>query len=288
MLATLLRQVRARLLHRDGFDHYVTTAPSAQNAVDIFRGQWSSLLPDSLGVEQSGRVALFRDARISWMDELIGGVAGKKILELGPLEGGHTWMLQQLGAESILAIEANTRAFLRCLIVKELLGMHNARFMCGDFLEFLRQNGESFPLCLASGVLYHMQNPAQLIALLARRCSGHLFIWSHYYDPALVASRPEVADHFSGSMPREHEGFVHTLHRYKYKNATHWGGFCGAGREESCWMTREDLLRCLVHFGFEVQAIGFDDPNHPNGPALAIVAKRTDFRPGTNPDTPKL
>ncbi len=35
------------------------------------------------------------------------------ILELGPLEGAHTYQLR------ILAIEANAEAFLKCLVVKE-------------------------------------------------------------------------------------------------------------------------------------------------------------------------
>lgn len=274
MWSALLRRVRSHLFTGGGFDHYVTTAPSAQNAVDIFRGQWSSVLPDVLGVESSGRWAVFQDARIGWMVETMGGVAGKRILELGPLEGGHTWMLERSGAGSILSIEANTRAFLRCLVVKELLGMQKARFVCGDFLEFLRRNEDTFPICMASGVLYHMQNPAELIALLARHCSEYLFIWSHYYDRALVARRPEVARHFSDATASEHEGFRHTLYRYKYKDAVQWSGFCGAGRQESCWMSRQDLLGCLTFFGFEVTAIGFDDPDHPNGPALAVVAKR--------------
>jgi hypothetical protein len=45
-------------------DRYVTSAPSAQNALDIFAGSWVSKLPASLAELQTGRVPLFEDARI--------------------------------------------------------------------------------------------------------------------------------------------------------------------------------------------------------------------------------
>ena len=53
------------------------------------------------------------------------------MLELGPLEGAHTYMLDRAGASEVVAIEGNTRAFLKCLITKELLSMPSARFLVG-------------------------------------------------------------------------------------------------------------------------------------------------------------
>jgi hypothetical protein len=63
------------------------------------------------------------------------GVRGRlddmSLLELGPLEGAHTYQLEKLGAKSILAIEANVEAFLKCLITKEITGLQVAKFMLG-------------------------------------------------------------------------------------------------------------------------------------------------------------
>ena len=56
-------------------DSYATGAPSAQAAVDIFKGEWSSALPADLGVE-AGTVGLFEDARITWVLERLGSVEG--------------------------------------------------------------------------------------------------------------------------------------------------------------------------------------------------------------------
>ena len=72
----------------------------------------------------AGQVPLFNDDRISWFAEQINSNFEEfSVLELGPLEGGHSYMFEQLGAKEITAIEANSRAFLKCLIIEELLNL---------------------------------------------------------------------------------------------------------------------------------------------------------------------
>ena len=98
-------------------DAYAVTPPSAQNALDIFQGEWTSRFPASCGLT-AGEIPSFEDMRVLWAIQESGGVEGQSVLELGPLEGGHSFMLQEYGkAASITAIEANTRAYLKCLIV---------------------------------------------------------------------------------------------------------------------------------------------------------------------------
>src|SRR5262245_46615088 len=117
-----LRRLLARVDPRSRrlLDTYVRTAPDPQNALDIFREEWASKLPPPLDRCQAGPHLLFDDARIRWLDKEAGGVQGRTALELGPLEGGHAYMLEQLGASDVTAVEGNTRAFLKCLVVKEL------------------------------------------------------------------------------------------------------------------------------------------------------------------------
>jgi len=119
-----------------------------------------------------------------------------------------------------------------------------------------------------------MQNPAELIALLAKRCTQHLFLWTHYYDRAIISASQVHAPRFNYSQPAEYEGFQHTLYRQEYQKALDWGGFCGGSAAISNWLSRDDLIRCLRHFGFCDLRFNFDFPSHPNGPALAIIATR--------------
>lgn len=255
-------------------EQYVTSAPCPQNALDIFRGEWSSRLPAPLDGLTAGAALLFDDPRIKWALERIGGCAGRKIIELGPLEAGHTYMLENAGADKIISIESNTHAYLKCLIVKELLKISRASFLCGDFVAFLRESTEQFDLGIASGVLYHMINPVELIALLSMRCDKHMFFWTHYYDPEVIGNNPVLTRKFSAEENSEYQGFDHKLYRYEYQDALGWGGFCGGNAHYSHWMTREDILRCIRNFGFNSIEIEFDAPDHPNGPSFAILANR--------------
>lgn len=254
-------------------DVYVATAPSAQNAVDIFTGEWSSQLPAPLTHVQTGPLQLFDDARIHWAIQALGGVEGCSVLELGPLEAGHTYMLEQAGAASVLAIEANTRAYLKCLVVKELLELQKARFLCGDFMEYLRAGPPRFDVCVASGVLYHMRNPAELIQRIAQ-ITDRVFIWTHYYDAQRIQNNPQLAPKFSEPVAQNHAGFAHQLYRQDYLAALDLKNFCGAGSHYTNWLTRADLLACLEHFGLGNIQIDFEQPDHVHGPALALVASR--------------
>ncbi|EWM12536.1 bifunctional 2-polyprenyl-6-hydroxyphenol methylase/3-demethylubiquinol 3-O-methyltransferase UbiG [Kutzneria sp. 744] len=251
-------------------DEYVTSAPSAQNAVDVFAGEWSSQVP---GVS-AGPIPLFADDRVEWALDQLGGVTGASVLELGPLEGGHTHMLSRAGASSVLAIESQTRAYLKCLIAKELLGMPAARFVLGDFMAYLRDNADRFDLVFASGVLYHMRNPVETIALTAR-AGSRLFLWTHYYDEEIVRSSELLSPRFTTAETSSHEGLEHTLHRFEYESALQLKGFCGGSAPHSNWLSRNDLLAALAHFGWQVKAVSFDTADHPHGPALALVATKS-------------
>jgi hypothetical protein len=245
-------------------DQYELSAPSRQNAVDIFAGEWSSELPDQ--ELHAGSISLFDDYRIKWFAEHLGGFENKTVLELGPLEAGHTYMLERLGAASILSIEASQRAFLKCLITKELFDLRRARFLCGDFVEYLRTHDKQFSVCLASGVLYHAASPVEVIALLAKT-TDQVCVWTHYYDPE--------STQLPSSEEAEYGGFVHTLHYHPYnKGELQWSGFCGGCRPYSNWLSRGDILNGFRHFGLTEITIGIEEPDHQNGPAFTLVASR--------------
>jgi hypothetical protein len=255
-------------------DQYTACGPNVQNTIDLFKGEWSSQFPDRLEI-QAGAAKLFEDLRIHWAAEQIGGFQGKTVLELGPLEAGHTYMMEQLGAASITSIEANSRSFLKCLLVKETLKLNRSHFIYSDCIEFLKSNSSRFDVCIASGILYHMVNPVELIALAAQ-VSQQLFVWTHYYDPEIIASEPRFAVKFPSSEKREYGGFQHTLHRYEYQAALGWSGFCGGSAQYSQWMSRDEIIACCRHFGFDEIRISFDQPDHPNGPCFAFVALKQD------------
>jgi hypothetical protein len=250
---------------------YVGAAPSEQNALDIFKGRWFSQLP--LTATRAGYVRLFEDPRIAWAVSEFGGLDGKTLLELGPLEGAHSYMLERAGAASIVSIEANPEAFLKCLVVKETLGLARTHFLCGDFVKYLRASPPRFDAVVGCGVLYHMSNPVELIALLSR-ITERLFLWTHYYDAHIIKANRKLASMFTGEHAGEYDGFRHTLLRYEYWGSFGAQRFCGGPRPYAHWMRREDILACLRHFGYTQIASSFEEPGHVDGPAFALVARK--------------
>ncbi len=253
-------------------DSYVKSAPTSQNALDIFKGEWASRFPGNVSLV-AGTVPLFEDNRVAWAIEKFNGVQSKHILEFGPLEAGHTYMLEKNGADSITAVEANSRAYLKSLIVKEVMGLQKAHFLYGDCVEYLRTNTKKFDVCLASGILYHMANPVELISLIAK-ASDQVFIWTHYYNGDIIHSQPHLSPKFPGEATSEHEGFKYTGYRQEYQVALDYAGFCGGSSAFSHWLNREDILSCLKYFGLTEIQVNFEQLDHPNGPCFALVAMR--------------
>jgi hypothetical protein len=68
----------------------VTSAPSSQKAIDIFTG-----------AVQAGSLPLFSDSRIRRFVEQVGNMRNFRVLELGPLEGAHSAMLEWFGASEV-------------------------------------------------------------------------------------------------------------------------------------------------------------------------------------------
>lgn len=248
-------------------DVYVTDPPAPENPFHIFDGEWSSDIP-GFGL---GGAKLFDDHRIKWIGERCGGFAGKRILELGPWEGGHTYMMATAGAAHITSIESNTRAFLKCLVVKNALNFE-ADFRLGDFRPFLATFRETYDIALASGVLYHMTDPVQLLTDLARVAPA-LGIWTHYYDEEVIGARPDLKEKFS-DVPRVQNVGSRKVVMYQqhYLKALDWAGFCGGSAPGSYWLTKDSLLGVLEDLGLSVE-IGFDKKSNPNGPCMLLFAK---------------
>lgn len=253
------------------FEQYEDRFPTNQNAIDAVPG-WSTSLPPSYGVV-AGQIETFHDIRVEWTGECFGSLEGKSVLELGPLEAGHSMHLERLGA-TVTAIEANKLAYLRCLVAKEIVGLKRVRFLLGDFIKWLEVTDETYDLILASGVLYHMHEPLHLLELAAAR-SEALYLWTHYVsdavmpigDPrrAVLAQHPRIVD-FHGVPAR--------LYRRTYAKAEANLSFNGGMADDHSWMHRDDILSCLAALGYADIRVAHDAPDHQNGPSFSVFARK--------------
>lgn len=255
-------------------DTYIKKKPDRQNMLDLFSGEWSSKMPQGSGlITQPGNALLFDDIRVKWAAEVFGGFKDLTILELGPLEAGHSYMLHHMGAKKVTSIEANSRCFLKCLCIKEIFNLNNVEFKLGDFVPFIKDNSDRYDAVIASGVLYHMFDPIDLIESLSK-LTNKIFIWTHYYDEGIIKNNPNLSHKFGTIEQVERNGIAYEWVEQSYKDALKWAGFCGGSAPTSRWLTRDSLIKLLNSVGFSEIAIEFDDPTHPHGPSLAICAQK--------------
>src|SRR5713101_1615996 len=94
------------------------------------RGPWiTHFLID--GVESGGQFRALDDPRIDQFFEHFPNVG--TILELGSLEGGHTFVLaRRPGVERVLALEARVSNIAKARFVQKLLQIDNAQFVEAD------------------------------------------------------------------------------------------------------------------------------------------------------------
>lgn len=255
----------------DRFDSYARGIVGAQATVDIFKGIWSSELPAQLGVIAGG-AKLFDDPRLHWMLARLGSIAGWRVLELGPLEGGHSYMLQAAGAEQVLALDACAMSYLKCLVVKDLCKLSRVDFRYGDFMAFMASDTASYDLIVASGVLYHQRDPIACIERMAAR-SDKVFLWTHYYADDIHSDHLR-ADMFVHAPAIPRDGFNCDLFRLDYATYLPDTKYRGGVDDHVHWMRREDILACLRHYGYTDIEVAFDQTEHPFGPNFALLAKR--------------
>ena len=225
-------------------------SPADQNAIDIFRGRWAGMIEEVHPGVVSGQMRLFsvEDNRPILAAQNLGYVPGSlqgmRVLELGPLEGAHTYQLSGLGAESVLAIEASSEAYLKCLIVKELLGIPRCRFLFGDCTKYLNSTPGPFDMIFCSGILYHMQDPFELIQAISKN-TDRVFIYTHYYNS--LAPFETVRKEYA--VVRDNLNLTYYERDYGDKNSGH---FLGGNKPTAAWLSREDIERIFLHFGFDL------------------------------------
>ena len=155
-------------------------------------------------------------------------------------------------------------------MIKELFNLP-ARFLFGDFNGFLQQTPQRYDWVLASGVLYHTQEPVELLERIART-TDNLMVWTMYYDAAVVEASEELRAHFDPEpVHATFRGADIEMYRYNYLEAL-MARLQRRPCASSMWLTKESLLGALNKLGYKV-TVGHDGQT-PNGASLALVASR--------------
>jgi hypothetical protein len=177
----------------------------------------------------------------------------KTILELGSLEGAHTFILaQHPGVERVVALEGREANLRKARFVQELLQIPNVEFAQANLEHADLTRLGNFDAIFCCGLLYHLPEPWRLI----EQCPSiapFLFIWTQY------AAENEAQDVGHGMRGKTHiEGGPDEPLSGMSATAT--------------WLTLNSLRDLLTRSGYRKVEVIYDDPGHPNGPAVTIGA----------------
>ncbi len=207
------------------------------------------------GKKYGGSVSFDDDTRIRFFFDIFPDV--KSVLELGCLEGGHTFQLVKKPGISVLGIEGREYNIDKANYIKELLQIQNARFICADLENTSLSTFGKFDAVFCSGILYHLPNPWNLIHEISK-ITEKVFIWTHY------ATEEQGILQIHG-----YRGFW-----YKEFGLKMWGlkkPLKGLSKK-SFWMTKNSLISLLIKNGFNNLKVLEDDVNHKNGAAITLGA----------------
>jgi hypothetical protein len=252
---------------------FATRAPDRSNALNIYKGSWK------FGYDRMSyaeiRANILRDPRPQWCAEVYPDFHRLRIVELGPADGYNTAGLEFAGARNVTAIEGNVDAFLRCLILKNYLGLQ-AEFILGDFVEYFEEEKAQADLVYASGMLYHLQNPLKFLYNVSK-LAPHLYLWTHFYEAAEASRIENEKQSFASREQRQATvgNATATYYRRDY-NIDHVSaaGYIGGLHQFANWISRNDLFAALEAYGYRIKRV-VDDPAGPGiMPAVNILASQ--------------
>ena len=169
------------------------------------------------------------------------GVAGKRIVDLGCLEGGYAVALARDGFDT-LGIDVRESNIENCRYVKKSTNLSNLEFACDD-VRNLEKYG-TFDAIFCCGILYHLDKPREFTELMSRACRKVLIIDTH-----VAAEQPNRT--FSLSDITQNEGlngrWFSEFANQRQRKADRWSSWDNA---KSFWPMKRDLVEVMRQLGF--------------------------------------
>ena len=224
-------------------------------------GPWQSQF-EVEGEKLGGPYAFTVDPRIVRLAAAL-PLAGKRVLELGCLEGGHSLALSRLGPSELVAVDGRAANHSRACVIKNLFALDRVRFVFDDVRQVTPERYGSFDVVVAMGVLYHLPDPHVLVANLAR-LADVVYMSTHYANDK------------------------HPRHSPDGELDTPWGRFRGkpyheyglsdplSGLEnQSFWLRQDDLLEMCRRAGFtQVEVMAQDDDPQESSSWIELLLRK--------------
>ena len=190
------------------------------------------------------------DIRTQLVVDACGGtLEGRTVVDLGCLEGGFTLAFAQRGAVRALGIEARELSAQRCELARTLLRIDNAEFVVADVKDELVRH-DPFDVVFATGILYHVADPAGFLRTMRSACGHVALIDTHVartdaatHDCSPMVTRESHGSTYRGRMFPEYPPDVSD----DAKEAMAWAAYSDA---DAFWPLEDDLVRMIHDAGF--------------------------------------
>jgi SAM-dependent methyltransferase len=188
-------------------------------------------------------------------------LAGKRVVDLGCLEGGFSLAMAQLGA-TVLGVDARESNLDKATLLRDHFAMSNLDFVQADVKEFTRERFGTFDVILALGILYHLESPVRWLRQIAEATRSALIVDTHLapHDAnGLAAIAPNLLP--LGGLETRIDGGIEVTGRWfaepraSRRAAEPWAAF---SNDRSFWLTKESLVRAINAVGFSVVLEQYD------------------------------
>ncbi len=187
-------------------------------------------------------------------------ITGHSVLDLGCKEGYNSLDFCDLGATRVLGVEARESFVNEAQKAKAGGAYPQAEFILGDARTIDEAGLGSFDICLCSGLLYHMQDPVDLLARIGK-ISRHLVLETHVALPIWLD--PFVGGKYRCNLrrkvvTRQCSGSRYQGRRNIFPASVDMGTTSGSvDSHETFWLTIDSLKKALKNAGFEISAFYF-------------------------------
>jgi hypothetical protein len=182
-------------------------------------------------------------------------LAGKRVIEFGPMEGAQTAGLLHLGAQSVTCIEARAVSFIKTMIACYCFGWDRVKLIMDDFHNADRNKYGEFDLAFAHGVYYHSMAPF-LFFENVMSLADNIFIGGYCTAENAPPSPPSTLEYSFETL--EYEGKKYPVKKIRIGNS-----YNSAVNLHGYHFDRNDLLNFFRERGYEVTVIrdeGIYDP----------------------------
>jgi hypothetical protein len=256
----LKQQFRSRVIGLQELVLPFTTLQQGQSSFDYTVETFAEIGPLYLG-----------EAFFGPLDSLnnIFPLAGKTVIEFGPMEGAQTAGLIHLGVKSVVGIEARAMSFIKLMIASYCLGWKNVSLVMDDFHNADAHKYGRFDLAFAHGVYYHSFAPFLFFENLMS-LSDNIFLGGYTTNAKQSVKPPTSLIYTFENL--EYEGKQYRVKRYLLGKS-----FNSGINNFAYHFERDDLLRFFEERGYDVTIITDDAGNDPWGDWYLrfLAAKRT-------------